>query len=212
MPSNHCDDCVFYIDESGDLGFAPGSSRYFVIGVVCVDSDEQKLIKRYVRRFRAKKGLGRKVELHASETKTVDRVHFCQGLARLPCSIHYLVLNKAKIKPELRRDKNILYNFLCGLVLPPLMSVMQQATIHMDCRNIKVASGNSLHDYLRVKLWGEMNASVDVQFGYFDSRESEGIQAADLVANAVYRRYERGDSRAYDSLLPIMGEKKELFF
>lgn len=212
VPNNHSDDCVFYLDESGDLGFGSGSSRHFVIAVVCVDGSAAKRVTRYVRRFRIRKGYPTEVELKASGMKHQDRLEFCQGIASQPCSVHYVVVNKSRIQPHLRQDNNILYNWLCGLILAPLMSTLRQASVLLDCRSIKVKSGNSLSDYLCIKLWYEMNSQVSVpEFSYPDSRESLGIQAADLVSNTIFRYYERSDSAGYAALQPIMGEYKELF-
>lgn len=202
---------MFYIDESGDLGFGPGSSKFFVVAVVCVNSGMQAALKRFVRKYRTALRLPRQVEMKAKATKLVHRRSFCRGLAQLSCSAHYVVVNKRKVKARLRNDTNILYNYVSGLILAPLMAALKHATIQLDCRTIKVASGNSLHDYLRIKLWFEMNSQVNVRFSYLDSRECLGIQAADFVANAVYRKYESGDSAAFDELAPILGEKKELF-
>ena len=212
MLSNHSDDCVFYVDESGDLGFGPGSSRFFVIAVVCIDRSRQTELKRYVRRFREKLKLPRSIEMKAKSTKPVDRTKFCQGLAALPCSVHYLVANKSRVKPELRKDTNILYNYLTGLLLAPLMASLERAELRLDNRTIKVASGNSLHDYLRIKLWYEMNSPVNVTFAYVDSRECLGIQTADLAAHAVFRRYERADSASFEKLALLLGETREVFF
>lgn len=212
MLVNHCDDCIFYIDESGDLGFGSGGSQYFVIAVVCVDRGNQVQLKRFVRKFRIEQKLPTKVELKAATTKLGRRNDFCHRLTGLDCSAHYLVVNKSRVKPELRKDTNILYNYLTGMLLTPLMSPLREACIHLDNRTIKVASGNSLHDYLRIKLWFEMNSVVNVKFAYLDSRECLGIQTADFVANAVYRNYENSDVEGYNKLMEIFGEKKKLFF
>ncbi|MCX6345764.1 MAG: DUF3800 domain-containing protein [Armatimonadetes bacterium] len=212
MLSNHSNNCVFYIDESGDLGFGTGSSNYFVLAIVCVDSSNNDKLKRYVRKFRMSMRLPAGVEMKASNTNSTNRVRFLDGLSKLPCSFHYIVVNKSKVQQPLKRDTNILYNYVSGLVLVPMISILQQATVNFDCRTIKVASGNSLGDYLCTKLWGEMSTSVDVKFSYVDSARSEGVQAADFVANAVFRNYERGNKSGYAKIAGKIGHGKRLFF
>jgi len=212
VPSNHSKSCICYIDESGDLGFRRGASQHFVIALLCVDAGKASKINRFVGHFKRKCGIKAAVELKASATKQPRRLAFCKELAGLPCSVHYIVVNKSRVGPKLRRDTNILYNYVCGLLLVPLLEVLQTAEIEVDCRTIKVASGNSLHDYLRIKLWCEKNAHVDVRFRYVDSLHSEGIQAADFVANAIFRRYEWGDSSSYTALARILRTRKKLYF
>lgn len=212
MLSNHSDDCIFYLDESGDLGFGDGASDTFVIAAVCVDRGKQDQLKRLVRRFKSSRSIPPSVELKANATRAVDRDRFCRELADLECSAHYIVVNKNKVKTELRRDTNILYNYVTGLMLGPLLCNLLQAQVHLDCRTIKVASGNSLSEYLRIKLWCEMNSPVNVALSFPDSRQSLGIQAADFVANAVFRKYERRDSSGYSALSRIIGVNKRLFF
>ena len=212
MLSNHSDDCILYLDESGDLGFGEGASDHFVIAAVCVDRGKQDHLKRLIRRFKASRSIPHSVELKASTSRAADRDILCRKLAELTCSVHYIVVNKSKVKTELRRDTNILYNYVTGLMLAPMLRLLRQARVEMDRRTIKVASGNSLSEYLRIKLWCEMNAPVNVTLSFPDSRESLGIQVADFVANAVFRKYERGDSCGYDALEPILGAHKKLFF
>ena len=212
MLSKHSDSCIFYLDESGDLGFGDGGSGHFVIAAICIDRGEQDHLKRLVRRFKSSLNIPATVELKASASKALDRDRFCQKLAALECSVHHIVVNKSKVKAELRRDTNILYNYITGLLLAPMMCSLLQAHVQLDCRTIKVASGNSLSEYLRIKLWCEMSSVVNVELSFPDSRQSLGIQAADFVANAVFRKYERGDSSGYKGLSPVLGARKKLFF
>lgn len=169
-------------------------------------------MKRLVRRFKSSRDIPFEAELKANSSKITDRNLFCKKLSSLNCSVHYIVINKNRVKAELRRDTNILYNYVTGLLLTPLLCPLHQADVHLDCRTIKVASGNSLCEYLRIKLWCEMNSQVSVKLAFPDSRQSLGIQVADFVANAIFRHYERGDSKGYKALEPILGNGTRLFF
>jgi len=97
--------------------------------------------------------------------------------------------------------------------MAPVMAKMDNALVHLDSRTIKVASGNSLSEYLRIKLWYEMKSSVNVEFAYLDSRKCLGIQAADMVSNAVFRYYENKDSSGIKLLQKLLkSPPKKLFF
>lgn len=209
---NHPNKFVIYIDESGDLGFAPGSSRFFVIVCLVSRCTENYLIKRCVRKFKKKRNLSADVELKASNTRLAHRNEFCRSLSRLPCSVHYIVVDKSNVEPKLRQDTNILYNYMAGLLLAPVMAEMDNAVINLDSRTVKVASGNSLSEYLRIKLWYEMNSLVSVEFAYLDSRDCLGIQAADMISNAVFRYYENKDSSGIKLLRKLLNGEKKLFF
>lgn len=206
------DERIIYIDESGDLGFGPGGSRHFVIAAVSVEPSSSHLLKRYVRSFKRSISISAAVELKASGTQHRFRSEFYRGLVRVPCAIHYIVVDKRNVRTELRQDTNILYNYATGLLLAPLMQSLQRAVVNVDCRTIKVASGNSLHDYLRIKLWYEMNSPVNVIFAYIDSRNCLGVQAADMVSNAVLRKYERNDGSDLMQLEKLVRDGRKLFF
>jgi tRNA A37 threonylcarbamoyltransferase TsaD len=211
--NDHSNNFAIYIDESGDLGFAPGSSKFFVIVCLVTQCTKSALIKRCVRKFKKNKKLSANVELKASNTKLAYRNEFCRSLSQLPCSVHYIVVDKSNVRPELRRDTNILYNYMAGLLMAPVMAKMDNALVHLDSRTIKVASGNSLSEYLRIKLWYEMKSSVNVEFAYLDSRKCLGIQAADMVSNAVFRYYENKDSSGIKLLQKLLkSPPKKLFF
>ena len=165
-----------------------------------------------MRRFKSSRNIPRSVELKASASKAADRDQFCQKLATLQCSVHFIVVRKSNVKAELRRDTNILYNYVTGLMLSPMLCSLVRANVQLDCRTIKVASGNGLSEYLRIKLWCEMNSPVNLNLSFPDSRESPGIQVADFVANAIFRKYEREDSVSYEALKPILGTHRKLFF
>ncbi len=45
-----------FLDESGDLGFTPKSSKYFIVACICVD--EEKIVNRCIKTVR--KGLSKK--------------------------------------------------------------------------------------------------------------------------------------------------------
>jgi len=45
-----------FLDESGDLGFTPKSSKYFIVACLCVD--EEKIVNRCIKTVR--KGLSKK--------------------------------------------------------------------------------------------------------------------------------------------------------
>lgn len=73
-----------YIDEAGDRGTAPGSSKYFVVTAVVVDDDKDALAREAL--LQLKRLLGRRPEdiLHFRNLTHSQKVKACQTISSLP--------------------------------------------------------------------------------------------------------------------------------
>ncbi len=134
---------VIYVDESGDLGFGCNGSRYLVIGALCIPKADDVLLKRFVRGVKKSLGLNGWQELKSIHSSARDRRRFCEGLARLPCQIRYIVINKRRVDKRLRKDTNILYNYAAQLLLSDSLAGLAKAELFLDSRTVRVGSGNS---------------------------------------------------------------------
>ncbi len=65
-----------------------------------------------------------------------------------------------------------------------------------DKRSVKVASGNSMADYLQITLMTEYNSDTRLTDLPFDSKNSLNVQFIDFIANIVWRSYELKDKVA----------------
>lgn len=72
--------------------------------------------------------------------------------------------------------------------------------IYMDNRNQKVASINSLSEYIKIKAMTSWGFDKDVKFQYCDSRDHKALQMVDLVANCIRRKYVHKKSDFYNRL------------
>jgi len=133
-------------------------------------------------------------------------------LAKLDIGIHTIVMNKAKVFPRLQQDINILYNYVLGLIVVPYICTQRNITIVVDRRVVSVTSGFKLNEYLSYKVWYENLADVDMHIQHEDSKWTLGIQAADVVCNSIFRKYESGDDRFYDLISGKIREEQQLFF
>jgi len=70
------------------------------------------------------------------------------------------------------------------------MALETDVTLVPDERSVKVASGNSLHDYLQTELWFTRKVKTVLQTQPCDSRNCKGIQFADMLAGLVQQRHE----------------------
>ena len=70
----------------------------------------------------------------------------------------------------------------------------------MDNHSTKTKSINSLCDYIKIKAFTQWNYRYNLDIRYVDSKDSKTIQAADVVANAIYAKYIYGKDHFYNML------------
>ncbi len=76
----------------------------------------------------------------------------------------------------------------------------KKINIISDSKTTKVTSVDSFAGYLKAKINYEMNFDIDLNVRYLDSNAKDAyiVQAADYVANAIYAKYEYGQSLYFD--------------
>lgn len=186
---------TLFVDESGNLG---AKDRYFVL--VLLAPQHPKRIINFMRKFCAKHNLP---EIKASNL-TVPRK---QEIFNKLCSandyvISYIVLDKWHVNNrKLFEDKNLLYNYLFSfLVKKTIRSAQDDLSFLLDNHSTKVKSINSLADYIRLKAFTQFGCRHDVRLAYTDSKNSKIVQAADIIANAIWAHYNYNTSHFYNML------------
>lgn len=104
--------------------------------------------------------------------------------------LHAIVVKKENVEEHIRKDANKLYNYMIRLCLLDRMCSYDSVTLVPDPRSIKVRSGSSLHDYLQTELWFAKKVRTDLFTCPADSKNSLGVQFADMLAGVVQARYE----------------------
>lgn len=204
-----------YLDESGDLGFSEGSSKYFVIAFVRLNKPEG--LKRCVRKIKQKYNIPSNVELKGYETQLKIKKELLIRFSRLPdLEIYSITAKKENIEERLRTDTNIFYNYMTGLSL--IEKVLKEPKgseiiINIDKRIISITSGFNLEEYIKYKIWYEGGRlDLDLKIHYIDSHNSLAIQGIDIITNAIFKKHEWGN----DDLAKIIWDKvkmdKRLFF
>ncbi len=139
------------------------------------------------------------------------------GLEKAGCTAHAITVKKANMQERLRKaHQNILYNYTAGLLLLDYLATLpkeQAVAIILDRRCISAKRGFKIDDYLRTGLWIErQRPDISLTLRHEESARNYGVQAVHLIANAVFRSYERGDSAAANALGSMAVENRELFF
>lgn len=100
---------------------------------------------------------------------------------------------------------------MIGLSLLDEMAQHRLAELYPDERAVKVASGNSLNDYLQTQLLFEKKVRTKLITRNRDSSKERNIQFADMLAGVVQSHYEDGNSAPWNILSPVI-QVDRLFF
>src|ERR1019366_685993 len=205
---------IIYLDESGDLGWkfdapyrAGGSSRYLTIGAACVPPEKKHIPKRVVKDLYKKFGWPFSAEIKWSDMPPEARKEFAVA-AKSMCEkhadihLHGIIVQKQNVMEHIRKDANMLYNYMIRLSLLDRMAKHDVATMVPDSRSIKVSSGNSLQDYLQIELWFIKKATTNLLMSPWDSKNSLGVQFVDMLAGLVQSRFEDNESSHFQVLAP----------
>jgi len=214
---------VFYLDESGDLGWTldspyreGGSSNYLTIAALGVASEKRHFPKRLIRKLYKKHSWDTAVEKKWHDMKEPERVSFAEQARklaeRLPEVKYFsITVQKKNVQPHIQEDPNKLYNYMIRLLLIEEIAKHETVTLVPDERAIKVESGRSLHDYLQTQLWFDIGVTTKLYTTPRSSSSTLNLQFADMLAGVVRSHYEDGRSDPWKALRPCVASKP-LFF
>ena len=203
-----------YLDESGDLGFGQGGTRYFTIAFVVMETPVQ--FRRCVKKVKVKYNIPRSVELKGNATRTLIKKDLLSRFTKLDMEVHVITVRKTNVEPKLRRDTNILYNYMVGLSL--VERILQEpkdanVVINVDRRTIAITSGFNFNEYLRYKIWYEKERrDIDLNIHHLDSHEAYAIQGTDIICNSIFRKYNSNNYALFNIIQNKVKSDKRLFF
>lgn len=184
-----------FVDESGDLGMNEG---YFIIAMLI--AYDHKRIKNLTKNFCAKNN---QAEIHACELTFVQKQDLINKLTKqADYNVSYIVVDKMMIsKKELFKNNNLLFNYLFSFLVKDIFKAnTDDIYFYLDNRTQKVASSNSLRDYIKIKALTEWGFTKNVVIEYYDSKLCKAVQMADLVANSIRRKYVHQKDDFYNKL------------
>jgi hypothetical protein len=203
-----------YLDESGDLGFAQGSTNYFTIAFAIVENPI--LFRRCVKKVKMKYSIPQNVELKGTSTRKIIKEDLLSRLLRLDMEIHAITVNKENVEPRLRTNTNILYNYIVGLSLVERVleeAINSRVIVEVDKRITSVTSGFNFNDYLKYKIWYEAERQdIDLHIHHLDSHKAYAIQGIDVICNSIYRKYSSDDNKLFNIIQSKIKSDKRLFF
>lgn len=211
-----------YVDESGDLGFSLKSSRFFIVAYLIVDYPFEitKLMKRLLKKLHERKEYARGYnELKYSNSKDAVRRIVLEKICKCNVKIGFIVLEKAKVKQELKGKATILYNFviintLMKNILPKLTS-NDKLYIIVD-KSLSRFGKNAFNEYVINKAswlmtvqWrhAEQIKLSNIEVRHENSQREPCLQAVDFLSGACFHKYEHNNNCYYN----IIENKVEYF-
>ena len=194
-----------YLDESGDWEFSPKGSTHFAVGALWT-SEPAALVHALVNlRFELLKEGVDLDSFHASPDKqaTRDRV-FATLRAVQGWQFAAVLMEKRKVNPTLRDPQR----FYPIIALPAVTVALQHRS---PATSRAIVFADTINLGTRAKREGALKAikractehlpSGIPHHAYSHRRESNALlQAVDYCLWAVFRKWERADNRAYDSI------------
>ncbi len=204
-----------FLDESGDLGFKPKSSKWFLFTIVLTNN--HKKIEKVIKNIR--KGLKKKYklkELHAYHANSVTKHRMLKKLSGLEdLKIFCIVLNKKKVYIDLQNQKNYLYNYTANILLDRLYNKRlirtdEPISLYIDQKDTSKFIRENFEKYLKDNLIKRGN-NGKIEIRIKPSHTEKCLQAVDFVSWAIFRKYEKGDYEYYEDIKDKIIEEKLLF-
>lgn len=192
-----------FVDESGDLGFSKCSTKFFVVAYIACDNASRVRIdmNRALRRLHEKRQYSfAHRELKFSRMNDYCRKYVLEKIVSSNPRIGVVIVEKRYIKPKLRTDLTVLYNWtvvhnLMSALLP-LIEAGQKLQIIFD-KSLPKTRIESFNHYVKEKasyLFFEKGGKLPkdcISAYHVDSDREPCLQATDAVAGAYFQLYEK---------------------
>ena len=177
-----------FLDEAGDVGVGPRSSRVLVVAMVLTASPQS--LRREVKRFRTRlrKKKQQLPELKASRSAPAWNRKRLERLAQLEVEVVVIIAKKLRFPPYL--DPEELYRLLCAQAVEECLRRSPSLTLRVDKRYTNPTLRAVQERTLREAVEGPGRT---LTLEHIDSSHDPALQQADLVAWAFLQKYERGD-------------------
>ena len=195
------------------MGFNQGSSKYFIITLLCPHNS--KTIANIVRKFKGsliKSGWPATIEIKA------NHLHQAQYDSRIPASYKYktspdkpiasflgklaaqsveidtIIVNKARINADLRTlPYGVLYNCYSRLILIERIKKYDEACLFIDRTSKQTHSLKRFDEYIYTEALLAKGRGMNFSIIHGDSNLIRGISAVDFISWAISRKYEYAD-------------------
>lgn len=212
-----------YLDESGDLGFGPDGSRWFVTTAVKINDERThtlfRRIPKQVRERQLDKKTKKQSELKFSNSSPLVRERFLERAAKLPIQVFSLVIEKKRTNRPLQNNLPVLYNYLTKLVLEQAIAALdrkQDLTVCLD-KCMSPAQRENFELYVKTEFLSLFNQLPKLRIVHESSAHNECLQVVDFICGAFGYKYNTAqlgkDCETYTGIIKkiTLVEKNDLF-
>jgi hypothetical protein len=204
-----------FLDESGDLGFKPTSSKWFLFTLVLTNNHRK--IEKIIKKVKAglRKGKKNIHELHAYDSLELTRKKILKLLSETEdLKVLCIVLNKKKVHVDFKNQKNYLYNYTANILLELLhgkeiVDINEPIFLYIDQKDTNKNLRNALEEYLKDNFGKKGNGKISIKIK--PSHSERCLQAVDFVSWAIFRKYEKGDYEYYEMIKDKIIEENILY-
>jgi hypothetical protein len=111
----------------------------------------------------------------------------------------------------MRNDCNLLYNYMMGLSIPDRIAAFDIVDVISDKRSVKIKSGNTCIEYLRIKIAYELNSPTKLIDTPTESHTELNLMFIDWIANFIWSNFEDKKTTPFNRILPKL-QHKSLYF
>ncbi len=196
-----------YLDESGDLGFdfvSSAPSMFFTVAVLAVKGEVRNralhnAVRMTIRRKLRKARDGDPAELKGSGDSLELKKYFYLRAREIEFKVCAMTLDKRKAIPHLLEDKERIYNYLARLVLERLSFSDSRVRVILTVdRSKNKREIERFNKYVISQIKSRLDPIVPLEIYHRMSHQVPQLQAADLFAWGIFRKYERGDTEWFD--------------
>ena len=191
-----------YLDESGDLGFDfvnKKPSAFFTICVLAIKGrDNDRALANVVRAVAKRKlfkGAGNTVPELKGNTASLDvKKLFYKKASHIDFKLYSVTLNKKLAYPYLAKDKERIYNYIARLTLEHVN--FKDAAVRVIMTVDKSKSRQRIiefNDYVVSQIKALLDPLVPLDIFHMNSNENPSLQAVDMFAWGISRKYEKED-------------------
>lgn len=186
-----------YIDDSGDSGFAFGSgSTRFMVMAACLFFQTQDIEAASVAVEMCREKNRQSREFKYTKTRDGIRDCFFECTADVSFSVRTIVVDKLQLRSaHLRENPRDLKSYAIKQLLTHGDGFIQDAKVFVDGQDTKSFQMSDAQ-YFKSNVNREQPGAVS-QVAFVDSKDSNPIQIADMVAGAIHR-FVREDEKHSD--------------
>jgi len=205
-----------FLDESGDLGFKPASSKWFLFTIVLTNNHRRiEKVVRKVKEGMRKSKRKRVHELHAYDSTQAVKLKMLRLLAKeKDLKILSIILNKKKVHVDFENQKNYLYNYTANVLLELLHSkkiidIDEPIFLYIDQKDTNKNIRDNFEKYLKDNFVKKGNGKVVIKIK--PSHSERCLQAVDFASWAIFRKYEKGEYEYYEIIKDKIIEENVIY-